>query len=340
LAVTHWAVDAAGVTANEQVTLTVLRVIGEGGGTPSISVVGVDTETVTPPASPAADIESFAIAQPIAVQANDVIGQYTAGPPTGLTCFWSGVPSSSDEVEGLPLPSPPTAGEQLPTSGPSGVNSTASNLNLTATLSPLSYDAGLALAAAPSNAVAGQPAVLTATVTNHGPVAGPITFTDPVPAGLTVDYAAATSGSCDTSPLNIVTCSLPNVGSGQTDTIAIAVTSTAARSYSDSGAVSLTGGGNDPNPANNTGTTTLTVAAPGAPTQCAVPKLAGASLGLAKQLLTLLGCKVGKVKKATSKRVPKGEVISTNPRAGTYAVGRTIAITVSRGTPKPKQNKK
>jgi hypothetical protein len=333
LAVSHWAVNAHGVTAPEQVTLTVVRI--NFSGPPAITIVGTDTETVTAPASPAADVENFTVAHPIQVQAGDFIGQYAVGASTGLTCYWSSIPSNSDAVEGLVLASPPTAGQTVTPSGP-GVTSSASDLNLSATLSPLTYDAGVALSAAPSNAVAGQPAVLTATVTNHGPLGGPVTLTDPVPAGLKVDYAAASDGSCSTSPVNIVTCDLPNLASGQTAKVAVVVTPTAAHSYADSAAVSLTGGGNDPNAANNSATTTLKVAAPGAPTACVVPKLHGVSLGLAKKLLSLLGCKVGKVKRAQSKSVPKGAVISTNPRAGKYAVGRKIAITVSSGKPRKK----
>jgi hypothetical protein len=53
------------------------------------------------------------------------------------------------------------------------------------------------------------------------------------------------------------------------------------------------------------------------PTKCVVPKLGGASLSLAKDVLLLLGCKVGKVKKATS-----------------------IGVTVSSGKPKPKPKPK
>jgi uncharacterized repeat protein (TIGR01451 family) len=336
LAVTHWAVNAAGVTANEQLTLVVMRI--QFSATPTITIVGIDTETLTPPASPAGNVENFTLSQPIAVQAGDIIAQYAPGATPGLTCYWSGGAGQTNEVEGLPQAAPPTVGEQF---GPGavGVSSDHSDLNLSATLSPVTYDAGLSLTAAPSNAVVGQPAVLTATVTNGGPLPGPVTFTDPVPSGLTVDYAAASSGSCTTSTVNIVTCSLPNVAPGQSEKIAIVVTPTAAQSYSDSGAVSLTGGGNDPNAANNSATTTLAVSKAGAPTKCSVPKLAGASLALAKRVLPMLGCKVGKVKKATSKSVPKGEVISTNPRAGSYPAGQKVAITVSSGKPK-KHHKK
>ena len=118
----------------------------------------------------------------------------------------------------------------------------------------------------------------------------------------------------------------------------IVVVPTAAGSYPDHGAVSLPSG-TDPNSANNTATTTLKVSKAGAPTACTVPKLGGASEALAKRLLPLLGCKVGKVKKATSKSVAKGDVISTSPGAGSYAAGKSIGITISSGKPKSKKKK-
>jgi beta-lactam-binding protein with PASTA domain len=62
-----------------------------------------------------------------------------------------------------------------------------------------------------------------------------------------------------------------------------------------------------------------------------VPKLGGASLAVAKFVLPLVGCKVGKVKHAKSKRVAKGDVISTSPGAGSYPVGKRITLTVSSG---------
>jgi uncharacterized repeat protein (TIGR01451 family) len=335
LALTQWAVNADGVTANQQLTVVVMQVVLT--GTPSLTVVGMDTETVTPPASPADDVEQFTLSQPIPVQSGELIGQYAPATTPGLTCYWSGGSSETAEVEGLAQSSPPTDGESITPTG-SGVSSSESDLNLAATLSPVSYDAGVSMTAAPSNAIVGQPAVLTATVTNHGPQSGPITFTDPVPSGLTVDYAAASAGSCTTSTVNIVSCTLTDVAVGQSTKVAIVVTPKSAQSYADNGAVSLTGG-TDPNPANDSASTTLKVRPPG-PTKCVVPKLGGVSLATMKKLLPLLGCKVGKVKKAKSKSVAKGDVISTSPGAGSYAAGKSIAITESSGKPKPKPKKK
>jgi hypothetical protein len=337
LALTQWAVNAAGVTGNEQLTLVVMQL--QLTGTPSLTIVGTDTETLTTPASPADDVEQFTLSQPIPVESGDFISQYAPGTTPGLTCYWSGGPSESSEVEGVPQSSAPTAGETITPTG-SGVTSSSSDLNLAATLAPVSYDAGVSLSAGPVNAVVGQPAVLTATVTNNGPQPGPITFTDPVPSDLKVQVAGASSGTCSTSSVNIVTCTTGVLDVHASAKVLIAVTPTIAGTYTVSGAVSLPGGGIDPNGANNSATTKLTVSKVGTPTTCALPKLGGVPLTVTKKLLPLLGCKVGKVKKTTSKKVPKGDVISTRPGAGSYAVGKSIGLTESSGKPKPKKKKK
>ncbi len=55
-----------------------------------------------------------------------------------------------------------------------------------------------------------------------------------------------------------------------------------------------------------------------------------------KRLLIALNCRVGRITKHASMRIPKGDVISTNPRAGTYPSGAKIAIVESSGKPKRK----
>jgi uncharacterized repeat protein (TIGR01451 family) len=155
-----------------------------------------------------------------------------------------------------------------------------------ATIGPLDYDAALSLTSAPSNAVVGRPAALTATVKNNGPGGAPITFTDPVPVGLTVNYAATTDGSCATNTsLNIVTCTTAALPAGQSAEVGIIVTPKVVRTYTDEGEVAVEPGATDPDSANNPASTTLKVAAAGAPTKCVVPKLGGASLSLAKNVL-------------------------------------------------------
>jgi uncharacterized repeat protein (TIGR01451 family) len=340
LAVTHWQINVDGATPGTPVMLVVLRLATS--PTISLTVVGVDTETVPTPL-PADKIASFAMSSPIPVEAGDEVAVYADGTTgTGLTCAWDGGPTSSMlNVESEEVAAPPAVGDSLPVSGGAGFSESSAVGNVSATLGTLAYDAGLSLSAGPSNAVVGQPAVLTATVTNHGPFNGLITFTDPVPTGLTVDYAAVSSGSCSTNTaVNIVTCTLANVAVGQSEKIGIVVTPKSAQSFSDAGTLAIVSGATDPNPANNSATATLNVSSGAPAARCVVPKLGGASLALTKKLLGLLDCKAGKVKKATSKSVAKGDVISTSPGAGTYAAGTSVAITESSGKPKPKPKKK
>jgi hypothetical protein len=338
LALTQWQVNATGGIPGAQLMLVVLSV----GGTsmnPTVDVVGTDTESLNPSAAAADGVETFTVAQPIIVDPGDTISLYLPD-STGITCYWSGgsIPSA-DEAQGAQTNSPPTVGEDVLSDLGTTTDTPSAEINLGATLGPLTEDAALSLSA--SNATVGLPAVLTATVTNHGPLNGPITFTDPVPSGLSVDLAATSSGSCSTNAaVNLVTCTLTGIPAGQSANVAIVVTPKAAHSYTDSGTVADGTSVIDPNPANNNASTTMKVAAAGAPTKCVVPKLSGTPESVATKVLPLLGCKVGKVKKATSKSVAKGDVISTAPGAGSYAVGKSIGITVSSGKPKPKQKKK
>lgn len=337
VAVSQWQVNATGVASGTQLTLAVLRI---NFGVPSVTIVGTDTETVNTAALPADKVATFNVSEPIPVLPQDAIALYSPPPVTGLTCYWTGGSISGPEVQGLPLSGPPATGEVLTPMG-SGVNSSNAVLNLAATLSPLSFDAGLSLTAGPANAAVGQPAVLTATVTNDGPQAGPITFTDPVPSGLTVEVASVGSGSCTTSAgVNIVTCTTTSLPVGQSTDVVIVVKPTAAQTYTDSATVTLPTGGTDPNPANNTASTTLKVSpSVSGPTKCVVPKLGGASVKLAKSVLSLLGCKAGKTKKSHSTSVPKGVVVGTAPGAGSYPLHKVIVLKVSSGPP-PKKHKK
>jgi uncharacterized repeat protein (TIGR01451 family) len=335
LLLTQWQLNATGATAGAQVTLVVMSVDFSAG---TVNVIATDTETLNPVGLPANGVETFTPATPIQVQPDDVIALYL-GNATGIPCYWMGAPAA-DGVSGVLVTTPPAAGQMVsPTNDQTGaVVASGAALNLAATLTPLSYDAAVSMSAGPSNALVGQTAVLTATVTNKGPYAGPITLTDTVPAGLTVDYAAAASGACAVAG-STVTCLFDNVGVGQSENAAIVVTPTAAKTFTDTGSVADDEGATDPNSANNNATTTLKVSAVAVP-KCVVPKLGGSSESLAKKLLPLLDCKIGKVKTATSKSVAKGNVISTSPGAGSYAAGKSIGITISSGKPKKKKKKK
>jgi uncharacterized repeat protein (TIGR01451 family) len=329
---TQWDVNAAGASSGTQVTLVVLRYnIAED----AFAIIGADSETLNATGLPASNVETFTLSSPIPVQGGDLIGLYLGATTQGLTCYWSGGSITSDQVDDYGVAGPPSAGEQTTPVGNGGF--TDSLLNIGATIVPLSYDAAVSLSSDPSNAVVGQPAILSATVTNNGPLSGPITFTDHQPTGLTIQSASIGSGTCAVLTATI-TCTTDTLAAGQSTKVVMVVAPTAAQSYTDSGTVSLPAG-TDPNSANNSASTTLKVSAVAVP-KCVVPKLGGASESLAKKLLPLLDCKVGKVKTTTSKSVAKGDVISTSPGAGSYAAGRSIGITISSGKPKPKKKKK
>jgi uncharacterized repeat protein (TIGR01451 family) len=338
-ALTQWSINATGATAGAQAELVVLSINDAEG---DLTVVGTDTETLSTTGLPADGVETFTLTSPIQVQAGDIIGVYFPGSAApGVTCDWSDS-SIQEDTSGFVLTGPPTIGETItPGIGNAGATDENSLLNLGATLATPSYDAGLSLSSGPSGAMVGQPAVLSATITNHGPFAGPVTFTDPVPSGLTVESVSVGSGSCSVSAgVNIVTCTTGSLSAGQSTQAVIVVKPTAAQSYPDSATVSVSVGATDPNSANNTASTTLVVSNVPATPKCVVPKLGGASLALVKQVLPLLDCKLGKVKKATSKSVAKGDVISTSPGTGSYAAGKSIAVTESSGKPKPKPKPK
>jgi PASTA domain-containing protein len=68
---------------------------------------------------------------------------------------------------------------------------------------------------------------------------------------------------------------------------------------------------------------------------CTVPKVVGKSLAAAKKAITHADCTVGKVTKAFSKKVNKGRVISSKPKAGKHLAYRAkVALTVSKGKKK------
>jgi beta-lactam-binding protein with PASTA domain len=75
----------------------------------------------------------------------------------------------------------------------------------------------------------------------------------------------------------------------------------------------------------------LTAPAPVA-ARCVVPKLAGKTLAAATALLKKANCKTGKVTRVKSKKVKRGAVVSSKPKAGTSAAaGTPVALVVSLG---------
>jgi PASTA domain len=79
---------------------------------------------------------------------------------------------------------------------------------------------------------------------------------------------------------------------------------------------------------------------PGTPIipQCIVPKLRNLTLAKAKQTLTALGCKLGKVTRVRDKRFKRGRVISQTPDPKWRRdVGAKVALKVSLGPPKKRR---
>jgi beta-lactam-binding protein with PASTA domain len=65
---------------------------------------------------------------------------------------------------------------------------------------------------------------------------------------------------------------------------------------------------------------------------CVVPKLKGRTLAAAKRSIKSHYCSVGAIKRATSRKVKKGRVISQKPRPGNrLAHGAKIDLRVSKG---------
>ena len=65
---------------------------------------------------------------------------------------------------------------------------------------------------------------------------------------------------------------------------------------------------------------------------CIVPSLVGRTLAFAKSAIVGSHCTVGKIKKATSNKVPKGEIISQSPKARkSLPAGTKVSFVISKG---------
>ncbi len=72
--------------------------------------------------------------------------------------------------------------------------------------------------------------------------------------------------------------------------------------------------------------------APPAPVRCKVPRTKGMKLAGAERAMRQAHCKVGKIKRLTSRTLRRGRVMSTSPRAGhTLRAGSKIELFVSKG---------
>jgi Domain of unknown function DUF11/PASTA domain len=324
--VTSWSVNATGDGTGTE-TLYVLAPNGSG-----YTVVGTNTGTL-PAVIPADGTVTFPLASPIMTQSGDIFALSASGGGP-VNCAWT-TPDTADQVfvaYGAGSGAGQTITPLMTTPG--------ALLDLAVTLAPSNNDVAVSTTAGPSNAVVDNEALLSSTVTNNGPNAGPATFTDAVPAGLAIDAAAATGGGSCTTAGQVVTCTFASLAVGASAPVEIVVTPVAAQSYQNTVFVADPSGATDPNPANNSATATLVAATSVNPAlsvrECVAANLKGLSEKVAKRLLPALGCKVGKVKKAASKTVAKGDVISLKPGSGSHAAGTKVALTVSSGKPKKK----
>jgi hypothetical protein len=338
---TRWEVSTADGTAGAPVTLVILRPARAG----SYDVLAADTETLPSPL-PADEVASFIPASPIRVSGGEVLGLYA--PTSGVDCiFDGGATPAAASFGALEAQAAPTPGQTLaPFVGESLGGIT---LNVAATLHG-DQDVGVTTAASPAHPTVGALALLRSTVTNHGLESDPVTFTDSVPSGLTVDSVFAGPNSCATAG-QTVTCTIDGLAVGQSAPVSILVTPTAAGSHVNTVSVAPQAGTADPVTADDRASATLTVrAVPPASARtktprgrtaaraCVVPNLRRLTLATARRLLAPLGCKVGKVRRAHNRRIAKGAVIGTSPKPGTYAAGRRVALVVSSGPPRHRRH--
>ena len=334
--------SAGSVVASWSVNAT-----GDGGATETLyalspdgatyTVVGTDTETI-PASIPASGTVTFTPAKPILTQAGDTFGVSTTGSGHAY-CAWDSTDTTDEGV--VLLGSGAIAGQSLLPyqGGVGGPYVQGLRVDLAVTLGPGVEDVAVSTTTGPNNPVVGSEALLSSSVTNDGPIAGPTTFTDAVPAGLAIDAVAAAGGTCATAG-QTVTCSFAGLAVGASAPVEIVVTPGAAQSYSNTVSVADADGATDPNPANNSATAVLlsAAAAPASlPRACVAANLKGLSEKVVKRLLPSLGCRLGKVKKAGSKTVAKGDVISLNPGSGSHPAGTKVTLTVSSGKPKARR---
>jgi hypothetical protein len=287
----------------------------------TLRVVGVDQETLPSPIPPG-NVSTFNLSHPIVAVAGDQLGLFYSG-SSNTRCFQMS-PAATDSV---------AAGTNTPAVGGTLTPATTGNNILVNVQANLLQSTDLAITGAVSpNAVStGDIAQFTFQVTANPAGAG--TFTDTLPAGLQPTFAAAGTNTCTVSG-QVVNCPLSSVPA----TVNVAVRGASPGTYTNT--ASVTSSLTDTNPGNNTVSNTLMVVNRPPTPQCTVPKLKGAPLKVAKSVLPLVNCKVGKVKKAKSKSVPKGDVISTNPGGGKkLTAGTKVAIKTSSGKPKKKAKK-
>lgn len=321
--ITQWQTYTVGDTAGSSITFAVLRPTSSS----TWGTVGFDTVTLPTPL-PTSHIASFTLSTPIKVQAGDTLASQTSN-----VCYYMGGSTPSGDVLFSAFGTvPPTVGEAFSFAASSGAGFA---LNLAATLSQ-TVDAGVQTSTFPSTTDVASAALLSSTVTNAGPNAAPITFTDQVPSGLRVVSASTAAGTCAVSG-QTVTCTISGLLAGQSTTVNVVVMASKTGSYANDVSVNVPSaatdpGVTDPNSANNIASDTLTFTA--LPQKCVVPGLRKATMATARTLLGELGCRVGFVRQHSS--IKKGLVIGVRGGVGTYPYKQLVTVLVSSGKKKKK----
>jgi Domain of unknown function DUF11/PASTA domain len=318
-AITSWSFNTTGATVGAPYELVVVRPMGG-----AYTVIGADSELV--PATPPL-IQTYTLSAPIPVQAGDLLGVFLSS-TSAVDCFWLGGSLTTSDVF-IPVDGTPVVGATLTTPSPPAPERV---LNLSVNLVQ-SEDVALTQQLLPNSISVGGSSAFLLSVTSAGPGALPVTVTDTVPAGLTVDSVSAGNGSCSVNG-QAVSCVVP----GAPASIAVIVSGKSAGAYANTATASTQV--TDPNQTNNSASATLEVTAAGAVApQLHLAALAKLPVAEAKFVIRALGCKVGKITHRTSKSIRKGDVISTSPRRGAaVTAGQKIAIVVSSGKPKKKRH--
>jgi uncharacterized repeat protein (TIGR01451 family) len=246
--ITSWSVNTSGATAGSPYELLIARPSGA-----NYQIVGTATERLPAPPLPA--VATFTHAKPIAVHAGDVLGVVVS--PHGMNTvhcrFLSSPLTSSDIVgngfEGTGASSPSVGGSFA------ALNATPNELvNVSATLVQ-SSDVGITMKVEPASTPAGSDAAFVLSITNSGSSQTPVTVTDTIPSGLTIQSVSAGTAPCSIIG-QTVSCRL----SGTPANVAIVVSAPKPGVYKNR--ATATGTLTDSNSANNSCTGTLTVTGP------------------------------------------------------------------------------
>ncbi len=332
--ITTWSTAITDDIAGMPLTLVAVR--PQGGS--QYTIVGADAQTLPTPLPPGG-VATFTVAHPMIVRGGDVLGLYSSD--TGFdtpVCFFDrlanpGSVPNDDSVTSIADPTMPAAGQSLETDSSVGPSGFGFMLDVAATVVQ-QQDVGVLTTVTPQHAAAHLPVLLSSTVTNAGPSSAPVTFTDKVPAGLSVDSAAAGDGTCATSG-QTVACTVTGLGAGQSAPVNVVVTPNNTGNFVNP--VSVSSVFPDPTPGNNSASAMLAVGS-SASSRCIVPKLRNTPSSVARTVLKDLGCKV-KMSHRHSNNVRRGNVIKSKPGPGKHPARTTVKLVVSSGRSKAKHAK-